>query len=208
MNELAIKQLGRNGSVVFIIDEAQNLTLKPLENLRLLSNLETAKNKLVQIVLSGQPELNEKLNLPEMRQLSQRINMKRYIKPFSETETYEYIRHRLKAAGCEDSTIMEGESMHLVWQYSRGIPRRINVLCDNAFLIGYALGHKKIKRKVVAEAIEDIKPRVDNTLHLEQELLEEALSNDLELYTSKRRPIYRIATALISVLFIIFLFFF
>jgi len=156
LNHFAIEQLGKGGNVALIVDEAQNLGHRTMENLRLLSNLETHKLKLIQIILSGQPELDAKLNDPELRQLAQRISLKRYITPLSEAETYEYIQHRLAIAGYEGASLFDRKAQQLIWQYSGGIPRRINILCDNAFLIAYGLKRRKIKEDVMAEAIKDL----------------------------------------------------
>jgi len=156
LNHFAIEQLGNDGNVVLIVDEAQNLGHRAMENLRLLSNLETHKLKLIQIILSGQPELDAKLNDPELRQLAQRISLKRYITPLSEAETYEYIQHRLAIAGYEGASLFDRKAQQIIWQYSGGIPRKINILCDNAFLIAYGLKRRKIKDDVMAEAIKDL----------------------------------------------------
>jgi len=156
LNDFAIQQHAKGGNVVLIIDEAQVLSISAMENLRLLSNLETRKHKLIQIVLSGQPELDTKLGQYELRQLAQRISLKRYITPLSEKETYEYIQHRLIVAGYKGISIFSRGAKQMIWEYSGGIPRRINILCDNAFLIGYALKRKKIKEPEMKEAIQDL----------------------------------------------------
>jgi general secretion pathway protein A len=156
LNEFAIQQLATGGNVVLIIDEAQNLDRRSLENLRLLSNLETPKHKLLQIILSGQPELDEMLGRKEMRQLSQRISIKRYLSPLNEKETYKYIRHRLIKANCKKPSLFSRRALKLIWEYSQGIPRKINNLCDNALLIGYGLGKNKIRSEFVTEAVNDL----------------------------------------------------
>ena len=156
LNQFAIEQLGRGCNVVVIVDEAQNLGHRAMENLRLLSNLETHTLKLIQIILSGQPELDVKLNKPELRQLAQRISLKRYITPLSEAETDEYIRHRLAIAGYKGAFLFDRRAQQLIWEYSGGVPRKINILCDNALLIAYGLKRHKIKEDVMAEAIKDL----------------------------------------------------
>ena len=153
LNEFAIQQLSKGVNVVLIVDEAQNLDEHSMESLRLLSNLETRKHKLIQIILSGQPELDTKLSQPELRQLAQRISMRRYIIPLSESETYDYIQHRLTIAHYNGSSIFDRKALRLIWEYSGGIPRKINILCDNAFLIGYGLRKKRIKASEVEEAM-------------------------------------------------------
>ena len=137
LKDFALKQLSDSGNVALIVDEAQNLNQKAMENLRLLSNLETPKHKLVQIVLSGQPELEIKLARPELRQLTERISIRRHIDPLKEKETYAYIKHRLEVAGYKGPMLFSPEAQHLIWKISQGVPRKINILCDNALLIGY-----------------------------------------------------------------------
>lgn len=156
LNEFATKQLVNNSTVAIIIDEAQNLSVSCLEKLRFLSNLETRKHKLLQIVLSGQPELDKKLEKPELRQLKQRITLKRLIDPLNERETYNYIQHRLSISKNENPSLFVEKAQNLIWQYSEGIPRKINVLSDNALLIGFGLGVEKISEEIVAEAANDL----------------------------------------------------
>lgn len=153
----AFQQLSQGGNVVLLVDEAQNLEPSAMENVRLLSNLETRKHKLIQIVLSGQPELDVKLSQPELRQLSQRISIRRYITPLSEKETYEYIQHRLNVAEYSGPALFDHRAQRLIWEHSGGVPRKINVLCDNALLIGYALGQRTIDTTVIEEAIKDLR---------------------------------------------------
>jgi type II secretory pathway predicted ATPase ExeA len=156
LNEFAIKQLERNGNVIIIVDEAQNISDKTMENIRMLSNLETRKHKLVQIVLCGQPELDEKLNRHEWRQLVQRISLKRYAVTLPEEDTYRYLQHRLGVAQYEGPPLFTQGAQELIWKFSEGIPRKINILCDNALLIGYGLGKKEIDEEIIEEAIKDL----------------------------------------------------
>jgi type II secretory pathway predicted ATPase ExeA len=156
LNNFAIKQLAAGGNVALIIDEAQNLDMHSLENLRLLSNLETRKHKLIQIVIAGQPELDAILRRQELRQLTQRINLKRYVIPLSEKETNDYIRHRLAVADYKGSHLFDRRAQKLIWEYSHGIPRKINILCDNALLTGYGVKKKRITTSLMEEAIKDL----------------------------------------------------
>lgn len=156
LNRFAIDQMAKGGNVVLIVDEAQNLDHRTMENLRLLSNLETPKQKLIQIILSGQPELDRKLHHPSLRQLAQRINLRRYITPLGEKETYEYVQHRLAVAGYSGPALFKGRAQELIWEYSGGIPRKINVLCDNALLIAFGLSKNKCDIAVMKEAIKDL----------------------------------------------------
>lgn len=155
-NKFASSQLAKGGNVALILDEAQNLKQHSLENLRLLSNLETSKHKLVQILLCGQPELDAKLSRPKLRQLAQRISLRRFSKPFNEKETYDYIEHRLAIVNYDGNQLFNPDGLKLIWEYSRGIPRKINTLCDNALLIGYALEKKQIESRIVKEATRDL----------------------------------------------------
>ena len=156
LNDFAIQQLANGGNVVFIIDEAQNLNQRSLENLRMLSNLETPKHKLIQIVLCGQPELDNLLQKSDLRQFSQRISIKRYLQPLSEKETYEYIRHRLVKSNCKNPSLFNPSARQLIWRYSQGIPRMINNICDNALLVGYGLKKNKISSSIVEKVIGDL----------------------------------------------------
>ena len=157
LNNFAIEQLAKGGNVVLIVDEAQNLNNSSMENLRLLSNLETRRHKLVQIVLSGQPELDTKLGQYELRQFAQRISLKRYVFPLNEKDTYTYLQHRLTFVNHSGSSPFSSKAQQLIWQCSGGVPRKINILCDNALLIGYGLQKKKIHAGIVQEVAEDLK---------------------------------------------------
>lgn len=147
-----IQQYRKGNHVVLIIDEAQNLSLSTLEEIRLLSNLETEKEKLLQIILVGQPELKEKLQRPELKQLKQRICSSYHITPFSQRETVDYINHRLKIAGSDGKLKFTSSALNSIYQYSRGIPRLINIICDQSLLLGYVRETKKIDSRLVIEA--------------------------------------------------------
>lgn len=141
LNMFLMSESSRGNNIVIIIDEAQNLKPSQLENIRLLSNLETEKEKLLQIVLVGQPELNKKLQLPELRQLNQRISVRYNIQPLNQVELYNYILHRLKLASlnAEYHTPIQftPTAFDAIYQYTQGIPRMINILCDRALLASY-----------------------------------------------------------------------
>ena len=157
LNIFAIDLLSSNGNVAIVIDEAQNLNKETLESLRLLSNLETPKHKLIQIVLSGQPELATKLSQPQLRQLDQRISLKRHIFAFTEEETYQYINHRLKIANYKGNRLFTHSSLKSIWLNSEGIPRKINILCDNALLIAFGLKKNKINLPIIDEVVSDLR---------------------------------------------------
>ena len=156
LNEYLIQKLARNENLALIIDEAQNLDRQALEDLRLLSNLETNSSKLLQILLVGQPELEVKLSSPELRQLKQRIAIGRKIRPLNVEESRQYIEHRLRLVGSNISKVLKPEALSLICEYAKGIPRNINMLCDNAFLIGFGLAQKKIDAGIIREAINDM----------------------------------------------------
>lgn len=156
LNSFLLEELRGGGNVALLIDEAQDLEFSVLEDLRLLSNLETAKEKILQIVLSGQPELGQKLSNPVLRQLRQRIGINCRLLPLSRDEITEYCQYRLQAAGSPDLKLFTREAEEQVYHFSRGIPRLVNVVCDNALVIGYALGKKRIGADVITEAAADL----------------------------------------------------
>jgi general secretion pathway protein A len=138
-------------TVVLIIDEAQNLTYPVLEEIRLLTNLETSTEKLLQIVLSGQPELEDKLKLPQLRQLRQRIMLRCRTTPFLQEQTQEYINERLRIAGATGTPIFGPKAIDAVHMYSMGIPRVINLLCEHSLVNAFADQMRPILPKVVEE---------------------------------------------------------
>ena len=145
----------RDERVILIVDEAQGLRPELLEEIRLLSNLETSKSKLLQIVLLGQPELDKTLSQPEFRQLRQRINLRYHLPPLSEKETKEYIGKRLRIAGAREAIFTE-KAIKEIHLKSGGIPRLINILCDNALLNGYALEQRMVDERSVKEVAKDL----------------------------------------------------
>jgi general secretion pathway protein A len=141
---------------VLIADEAHGLATNVLEEIRLLANLETNTEKLLQIVLCGQPELRDKLNQPDLRQLKQRIALRCSIKPLGLFEVEKYIRFRLKTAGAERLDIFDEEAVDLIGRVSLGIPRVINNICDNSLLHGYAAEREVIGKDIVKGVIETL----------------------------------------------------
>jgi len=140
-------------NAVLILDEAQNLDLHALEQIRLLSNVESHAEKLLQILLVGQPELLDKLDRPELRQLKQRIGLHCRIVPLTPEQTRDYVRTRLRVAGAKDLGLFTDEAIMRIAEYSSGIPRLINTLCDHCLLIGYADQIRRIDRKIADEAV-------------------------------------------------------
>ena len=154
LNEFRIDQHRKGGSPVLVIDEAQNLSVETLEAVRMLSNFETTNQKLMQILLVGQPELRVKLDLPELRQLKQRIGLRCHIAPLSAEETRLYIRHRMRIAGATDAGTFTDGAIQKIADYSGGTPRVINIVCDHCLLSGFADSKKRIDAATVTEAIE------------------------------------------------------
>ncbi|UCB57399.1 MAG: AAA family ATPase [Candidatus Omnitrophota bacterium] len=156
LNKFLIGQLPRRTNVVVIIDEAQNLKPSLLEQIRLLSNLETEKQKLLQIVLVGQPELRDKLNLPRLMQLRQRIGVRYHILPLDKNEIDQYINHRMSVAGATNSVEFTAEAVEKIYEYSQGVPRLINMLCDKTLLAAFVRRTKCIISGIVKECIEEL----------------------------------------------------
>ena len=156
LKRFLIEQLSLDYNVVLIIDEAQNLSTKVLEEIRMLSNLETEKKKMLQIIFTGQPELKDKLELKELAQLKQRINAQYHISPLNRADTENYINHRLRIASQPEREVeFTTEAIDEIYAYSSGIPRLINMVCNNALLIGYVTESKQITSQTIKEAIEE-----------------------------------------------------
>ena len=156
LNNFLIKCHTKNeGPVVIIIDEAHDLDDELLEEVRLLLNLETAKEKLLQLVLSGQVELLERLRKTNLRQLRQRIILKHQIKPLNTKDTIEYIDTRIKFAGGKN-TMFDEKALKYIYRYSQGVPRLINVICTHALISGYALGENPIGSNIIKEVANDL----------------------------------------------------
>jgi general secretion pathway protein A len=143
----------RNEGVVLIVDEAHTLDPNLLEEIRLLTNLETPKSKLLQVILIGQPELNSILDSSQFRQLKQRVSLRYHLQPLNKEETKEFIQKRLRMSGAPDPEVFTPRAIQEVYRYSKGIPRLINVVCDNALLTGYSMDQKVIGPKIIHEVI-------------------------------------------------------
>ncbi|OEU67368.1 MAG: hypothetical protein BA867_09180, partial [Desulfobacterales bacterium S5133MH16] len=156
LNSFLIAKKAQGKKVILIIDEAQNLTTEVLEQLRLLSNLETSRDKLLQIILVGQPELGEKLDSHELRQLDQRITLRCQLVPLSHKEVREYIQHRINIASKKAGIQFAGAAYRSIYHYSRGIPRLINIVCDRALLTAFVLDQQIISGKIAMAAIREL----------------------------------------------------
>lgn len=153
---LALLEFARAGKrVVVSLDEAQAMPIETLEALRLLSNLETGKRKLLQVVLFGQPELNEKLKLPALRQLKQRIAFHYALAPLTRTEVDYYVSHRLAVAGRQGSALFTPGALHALYQASGGTPRVVNILCHKALLVVFGEGKQQVEEKHIHIAASD-----------------------------------------------------
>jgi len=156
LNEFLLAQAAEQNDVVLFIDEAQDLGDELLEQVRLLSNLETDQRKLLQIVLIGQPELRQKLNQRSLTQLRQRITVRYHLTPLSLEETERYVFHRLKVAGANSSPTFTPWALRRIHRYSRGVPRLINAVCDKALLCGYVAGTDRLTGGHVRRAIREL----------------------------------------------------
>jgi putative secretion ATPase (PEP-CTERM system associated) len=156
LNEFLIEQYSLGNRPTLIIDEAQNLTPSLLEEIRMLSNLETDDAKLLQIILVGQPELRKTLALPSLLQLRQRISIYCHIQPLSRLEVEEYILHRLQVAGNREAVRFSGQAVDIIYTYSRGIPRLINIICDFIMLSAFAEETREIDEEMVRDIIGDL----------------------------------------------------
>ncbi len=162
LNNFLIEEFEKRRYGLLVIDEAQNLTPELLEEVRLLSNLETGEVKLLQIIMVGQPELADVLSQFELRQLRQRISIVCHLYPLSRGETEEYIAHRLAVAGNKDAVKFSREAMEGIYAYSRGIPRLVNVICNFLLLTAFTEGTREVDRKVVDDIINDLSSETRN----------------------------------------------
>lgn len=145
-----------NKRVFLIIDEAQSLDTKLLEEVRLLTNLETSTNKLLHVILLGQPELNKTLADERFRALKQRVTIRFNLNTLNLADTKEYILHRLKKAGARNLSVFNESAINEIYKYSKGIPRVINIVCDNALVTGYSREESRIGKPIIQEVIKDL----------------------------------------------------
>ena len=156
LKDYMVEQYAAGKKILLVIDEAQNLSRKVLEEVRLLSGLEAQKEKLLRIILAGQPELANKLDSPRLQQLVQRVRLRFHLGALSKRETHEYISHRLNVAGANGRTIFEPSACDLVFRYTGGVPRLVNVLCDTAMLCAFAEERTIIDDALVKAAVEEL----------------------------------------------------
>ena len=223
LNDYLIEQLEHGRTVCMLIDEVQNLSDESLEGLRLLSNLETDRQKLLQIVLMGQPELQAKLDQSHLRQLKQRIAIRSELARLRDDEVGSYINFRIRVAGCDNPELFHSDAVEKIAFYSKGIPRLINVICDNALVIAFAGSEKSVSPEVIGEVVRDLRIAPENQLiHDQTNQLTpnqsdraravaepaagaEILSSETTVPISKRKPIGAFATAAAASLAIVIL---
>lgn len=153
--DFLLEQLYNDKRVVLIVDEAQNLMPKTLEEIRMLSNLESEKSHLLQVILVGQPELKYKLQRPGLRQFAQRVTVHCHIDALNPDEVEEYIRYRLQIGGSNNHNLFEADALASIAEYSKGIPRLINVLCDTALVYGFAESKETIDRQIIEDVVRE-----------------------------------------------------
>jgi putative secretion ATPase (PEP-CTERM system associated) len=156
LNMFLIEQYSNGKKVILVVDEAQNLSKKVLEEIRLLSGIETHKEKVLRIVLAGQPELKATLDSPDLKQLVQRVRLRFHLGPLDRKEMREYIEHRLKVAGREEHDLFADDTYNLIHRYTGGVPRLINTLCDTALLCAFAEERKTVEKEDVMSAIQEL----------------------------------------------------
>jgi general secretion pathway protein A len=166
LNRFLAEKARENVFTVIIVDEAQGISMTMLEQLRLLSNLEKAKNKLLQIIFVGQPELDYKLKSSSLRQLNQRISVRFETKTLSREDTERYILHRLAVAGRAPQPFIESSAFKAIWLYSKGYPRVINLVCDRALYAGYLERSPIITSKLVRQAVLDLQGKINIVAHM------------------------------------------
>jgi general secretion pathway protein A len=186
LNQWLLDRYRSGETAVLIVDEAQNLSAEVLEEIRLLTNLETSTEKLLQIVLTGQPELEEKLKVPELRQLRQRITLRCHTAALSLDETYGYIAERLRIAGSNGEPIFSKEAIQAIHQYSRGIPRVVNLLCEHSMINAYVDSLRPVPAHLVEEVarefqLDEVAPVAGNGVaHSSESMNTQALLENLD----------------------------
>jgi type II secretory pathway predicted ATPase ExeA len=159
LNSFLVEQYSAGRKVLLIVDEAQNLSLKVLEEIRMLSGVETTKEKVLRIILAGQPELNQKLDAPELVQLAQRIRLRFHLGTLSSTEMHAYIHHRLEVAGAGDRPIFAEDAYPVIYRYTGGVPRLVNTLCDTAMLAAFGQNRDQIRLEDVNNSVQELRWR-------------------------------------------------
>ena len=156
LNNFLIEQYAAGRKVLLIVDEAQNLSMRVLEEIRLLSGVETTKEKVLRIILAGQPELNNKLDAPSLEQLTQRVRLRFHLQTLTEAETQAYVQHRLEVVGAGDRELFTPDTYGDIFSYSGGVPRLINTLCDTAMMAAFTADRGVVTREDIASAVQEL----------------------------------------------------
>ena len=156
LNNFLIEQYAAGRRVLLIVDEAQNLSMKVLEEIRMLSGVETTKEKVLRIILAGQPELNDKLDAPELEQLTQRVRLRFHLQTLSENETRAYIQHRLEVAGAGDRALFASDTYPEIFRYTGGVPRLVNTLCDTAMMAAFTADRDSVTLADINAAVQEL----------------------------------------------------
>jgi type II secretory pathway predicted ATPase ExeA len=188
LKDFMVEQYAAGKKILLVIDEAQNLSRKVLEEVRLLSGLELQKEKLLRIILAGQPELSHKLDSPRLQQLTQRVRLRFHLGALSKRETHEYITHRLVVAGSKGRKIFEPAACDLVFRYAGGVPRLVNVLCDTAMLCAFAEEKTVVDEPLVKAAVEELQW----VEYAERLRTQERRPDNTGRFVSANRPIARL----------------
>ena len=156
LNSFLIEQYAAGRKVLLIVDEAQNLSMRVLEEIRMLSGVETTKEKVLRIILAGQPELNHKLDDPALEQLAQRVRLRFHLQNLTEAETQSYIQHRLDVAGAGDRELFTPDTYPEIFRYTGGVPRLVNTLCDTAMMAAYTADRGIVTHEDIASAVAEL----------------------------------------------------
>lgn len=156
LNTFLVDQFQRGRQLVLVVDDAHNLSAKVLEEIRMLSGLETNKEKVLHVILVGQPQLNETLEAPELEQLLQRVRLRYHLRSLSESDTKAYILHRLFVAGAAEAELFSATTWSVIYKYTGGLPRLINTLCDTALVCAYADSQPKVTEAILNGAVEEL----------------------------------------------------
>src|SRR6516164_270501 len=156
LNNFLIEQYAAGRKVLLIVDEAQNLSMRVLEEIRMLSGVETTKEKVLRIILAGQPELNHKLDAPALEQLAQRVRLRFHLQNLTEAETQSYIQHRLDVAGAGDRELFAPDTFPVIFRYTGGVPRLVNTLCDTAMMAAYTADRGIVTREDIDSAVNEL----------------------------------------------------
>jgi general secretion pathway protein A len=156
LNTFLVDNYSKGRQIVLVVDDAHNLGIKVLEEIRMLSGLETQKEKILHVILVGQPQLNELLDAPELEQLLQRVRLRFHIKALSEQDTQDYVNHRLKVAGAQRTDIFATEAIPVIFKYAGGIPRLVNTLCDTSLICAFADGVESVGVDMVLAAVDEM----------------------------------------------------